>query len=139
MYALLVPKVHRACYLAWISPKFFLVGSAPVNLERQTEAVRTWQDGPWGLLSGFVHLVRGSCRLYAASTIHDTPLQPLNAPRIVARPFSNPFVECGVASHAINQATVKRQRDHAALARLQQKIGELALEVGVSTMPSANP
>ncbi|CAM9757421.1 unnamed protein product [Scytosiphon promiscuus] len=42
---------------------------------------------------------------------------------------SNPFVECGVASHAINQATVKRQRDHAALARLQKKIGELALEL----------
>lgn len=45
---------------------------------------------------------------------------------------SNPFVECGVASHAIKGATVKRQRDHAALARLQKKIGELALEVGAS-------
>lgn len=51
---------------------------------------------------------------------------------------SNPFVECGVASHAINTATVKRQRDHAALARLQKKIGELALEVTICYNETVN-
>lgn len=42
---------------------------------------------------------------------------------------SNPFVECGIASQAIYEATVKRNLNHAALERLHQKIGDLSLEV----------
>lgn len=42
---------------------------------------------------------------------------------------SNPFVECGIASQAVYEATIKRNLNHAALERLHQKIGDLSLEV----------
>lgn len=47
-------------------------------------------------------------------------------------------MECGLASQAIYDATLKRQVNHAALERLQEKIGELTLEVTCAALPTLN-
>ena len=55
---------------------------------------------------------------------------------------SNPFVECGIASQAVYEATINHNMNHVALERLHQRIGDFTMEVGASTgrlMPKICP